>query len=624
MATIKLKRSTVAGVVPSAQNLVIGELAVNTEDGYIYALRNDSSTVRRIGTTADRVSFQPPGIGTAQRTAQSWMNDAFVSVKNHGAIGDGVADDTDAINLAIAYLATIGGGTLFFPQGTYKVTSEILIDSSNIRLMGTGKRGINPGVFVPTVNTPSTIMPVHTDRCAFRFYSEIEGMINPFTACNINIATLEDQNVPQCAFGWDCSEAAKSQNNFTFDGCGIYGFATVFDMYGTFDGIEMRSLKVFNCNINRNKRIAFTELNTYWSSFVFRYNEAGYNGTESHHSGIFIAADACTIEDNRMEYMTDPIKITGTGRGTKIAGNYFKGNTGVACIQLQACSGFSVGPNVYSNISDSVMQHKVLLTYCAMGACIDPYWSDTVHKVPPATLGSSEGVDVLNTSVITDDRLYSRVDKPESFGFSREPNALAIATLPVTVHQREIDPISGFPMPVEEFVVGEANSVALNYALVASAGEWVALSWLFKQQPGKATANPIVSMIVDDSVVDPAYVYDLVGYTNHWRAGEWSLITCAFKVVGSMSSLSVLLKPHGNNPEQLATSRYLKPVVYVTDDVNKVVPYVDPWLARSCIDTPEAGTWKQGDTLFNSVPTDSMSTSFVCVSPGTPGEWVYT
>jgi hypothetical protein len=179
-------------------------------------------------------------------------------------------------------------------------------------------------------------------------------------------------------------------------------------------------------------------------------------------------------------------------------------------------------------------------------------------------------------------------------------------------------------MPVEEFVVGETNSVALSYALAASTGEWVALSWLLKQQPGKATANPVVTMVVDDSEADVPYVYDLVGYTNHWRAGEWSLITCAFKLVGSMTTLNVLLKPHGNNPEQLATSRYLKPVVYVTDDVNKVVPYVDPWVARSCIDTPEAGTWRQGDTLFNSAPTDSASTSFVCVSSGTPGEWVYT
>ena len=42
-------------------------------------------------------------------------------------IGNGVADDTTAINTALAVLNSTLGGTLYFPRGTYKITSTLVI-----------------------------------------------------------------------------------------------------------------------------------------------------------------------------------------------------------------------------------------------------------------------------------------------------------------------------------------------------------------------------------------------------------------------------------------------------------------------------------------------------------------
>lgn len=55
------------------------------------------------------------------------------SVTDYGAVGDGIADDATAINAAIA--ASIAGGTVFFPQGTYKVGSFVKLRSGR-RYMG--------------------------------------------------------------------------------------------------------------------------------------------------------------------------------------------------------------------------------------------------------------------------------------------------------------------------------------------------------------------------------------------------------------------------------------------------------------------------------------------------------
>jgi hypothetical protein len=44
-----------------------------------------------------------------------------IDVKDFGAKGDGATDDTTAIHNAVAALTAAGGGTLLFPEGTYRV-----------------------------------------------------------------------------------------------------------------------------------------------------------------------------------------------------------------------------------------------------------------------------------------------------------------------------------------------------------------------------------------------------------------------------------------------------------------------------------------------------------------------
>jgi hypothetical protein len=64
----------------------------------------------------------------------------YITVIQFGAKGDGLTDDTAAIQSAITFMSTIGG-ILFFPVGTYKVTSEIYQtynSAVNFKMIGYG------------------------------------------------------------------------------------------------------------------------------------------------------------------------------------------------------------------------------------------------------------------------------------------------------------------------------------------------------------------------------------------------------------------------------------------------------------------------------------------------------
>jgi len=63
-----------------------------------------------------------------------------ISVKSFGAVGDGINDDTSAIQNALNSLQSVGG-TLFFPQGNYKITDTLRVyEGTTIQGSGIGGR----------------------------------------------------------------------------------------------------------------------------------------------------------------------------------------------------------------------------------------------------------------------------------------------------------------------------------------------------------------------------------------------------------------------------------------------------------------------------------------------------
>jgi hypothetical protein len=238
-----------AGRVPG------GELWLTFGVGYKFVLKTSTDVL--IGTydnvtgiisvlDAAQVTYTPAGTGAVPTNVQTKLRES-VSVKDFGAVGNGVADDGAAIRLAIASV-TANGGQVYFPAGTYKVTAAsgdmsntAIYVPSYVRLTGASQvgtkiipgasntvcfrvQGLNGGIENLQIDNPgstysnvSGIRLAPTDEAGTTVRSDVE--FNNFT--NLSIRR--------------CSEAITLRPGPTVGGQDSYCY------YNTFTNIDIRN-----------------------------------------------------------------------------------------------------------------------------------------------------------------------------------------------------------------------------------------------------------------------------------------------------------------------------------------------------------------------------------------------
>ncbi len=77
--------------------------------------------------------------GTLSVSGKSVYPNEIINVKAYGATGNGTTDDTTNIQAALDAVSS-SGGIVYFPNGTYKVSSVLTVSKPCTRLLGPGRR----------------------------------------------------------------------------------------------------------------------------------------------------------------------------------------------------------------------------------------------------------------------------------------------------------------------------------------------------------------------------------------------------------------------------------------------------------------------------------------------------
>jgi len=156
-------------------------------------------------------SFLQTYPSSVARTVMSKLRD-LVSVKDFGAIGDGVTDDTTALQSAIDALNSSGGGMLFIPTGRYSIS--VLTLKSNVVLRGAGWSS------VLVANTNGRMLQAgpttsETITCAGLFDLMVDGNVrnNPAWATGSPVGTVQ-------GIGLECADYNSS--DFAIDNVFFY------------------------------------------------------------------------------------------------------------------------------------------------------------------------------------------------------------------------------------------------------------------------------------------------------------------------------------------------------------------------------------------------------------------
>jgi len=115
----------------------------------ITGIGNVFLTTLAASTGSSLIGYLPAGTGAVATTVQAKLRQ-YVSVKDFGAVGNGVADDTVAFQAALNYVAKSAvRGNLYVPSGVYKLTDTLVVRNAspavtygNWSLTGDGRSSI--------------------------------------------------------------------------------------------------------------------------------------------------------------------------------------------------------------------------------------------------------------------------------------------------------------------------------------------------------------------------------------------------------------------------------------------------------------------------------------------------
>ena len=276
------------------------------------------------------------------KVSYSMTAGAPVNVLDFGATGDGVTDDTAAIQAALAYAATFDGTCVYMPQGAYKITSTISFQSHSTKLCG-ANRGYVPGTYSTNIGGTRILYTGANYAISFngKQYCEVADLTIQSTTANGGIyigdiahffrvsRVVIDGQSSGVATGFTSAGIAIERSYYgTIEGCdivycsanGIYGFR---ECNGNF--FQMNSIRQCGTGI----RITDDFSNSDGCSIISNEIESARTDAGSGYAIALIGADANMVIGNRIEWTSNGHVFINNGVGVaqfnQLIGNMLEG-----------------------------------------------------------------------------------------------------------------------------------------------------------------------------------------------------------------------------------------------------------------------------------------------------------
>jgi len=303
------------------------------------------SFVNATGNNAASIIYNPAGTGAVAATVQSKLRET-VSVKDFGAVGNGVTDDTAAIQAAIDYLSPLGG-TLHIPKGAYIVSdansdNACLVVTAPIQFVGDGAfyTSIQPAAGVAgTVNTILVNPNPSFDQTLMSFRNLSLG--------NLNNGTRQGNHGIYCL----TLNAGQNLPKFTVENCAIQqggGFA----IYHLNDLVDNVNGGMYACYINNNALKGGIKFENSGDSLVVSNNVLSGTGTGVEAS-LTTGASLLSILDNNITTSNSAIIINSGMRVHILRNNiehYTTGSNNNNVISILSTGGTYVAGTIQQNL----------------------------------------------------------------------------------------------------------------------------------------------------------------------------------------------------------------------------------------------------------------------------------
>ncbi len=155
--------------------------------------------------------FTATGTGAITRTSSDKFSD-MVSIKDFGAVGDGLSDDTNAIINALS-----AANSVYVPEGTYLIRGTITL-SERQSLIGAGQKSVIKGnsnsfnlIEITSDHVKLADLRLENGDIAIKLY----GAVRPVVQCSITDITIVAPNTGVQLDGYTDTNKPCYWNNFT-------------------------------------------------------------------------------------------------------------------------------------------------------------------------------------------------------------------------------------------------------------------------------------------------------------------------------------------------------------------------------------------------------------------------